>query len=88
MTMQPHRPKRGFSPAEFETRLMRAQEIMRHHAFDALLLTTPPNIRYATGFDTQFWESPTRPWFVIVPASFSAQYFQASDPEPRILPPW
>ena len=27
-------------------------------------------------------------WFVIVPASFSAQYFQMSEPEPRIVPPW
>ena len=26
-------------------------------------------------------------WFVMVPASFSAQYFQTSEPEPRILPP-
>ncbi|MSO92476.1 MAG: aminopeptidase P family protein [Rhodospirillales bacterium] len=67
--LQARRPKRGFSPAEFEGRLARAQEIMRRHSFDALLLTTPPNIRYTTGFDTQFWESPTRPWFVIVPAT-------------------
>ncbi|MCG9617378.1 M24 family metallopeptidase, partial [Vibrio tubiashii] len=25
-------------------------------------------VRYFTGFHTQFWHSPTRPWFVIVPA--------------------
>jgi Xaa-Pro dipeptidase len=60
-------PKRGFSAAEFEKRTLRAQAIMLRHGFDALLLTTPPNIRYFTGFDTQFWESPTRPWFVVVP---------------------
>lgn len=42
---------------------------MRRHTFDALLCTTPANIRYFTGFDTLFWESPTRPWFVIVPLS-------------------
>jgi Xaa-Pro dipeptidase len=60
-------PKRGFSAAEFEKRTERAQAIMHRHGFDALLLTTPPNIRYFTGFDTQFWESPTRPWFVVVP---------------------
>lgn len=60
-------PQRGFSPAEFEKRTERAQAIMHQHGFDALLLTTPPNIRYFTGFDTQFWESPTRPWFVVVP---------------------
>ncbi|HLW49206.1 MAG TPA: Xaa-Pro peptidase family protein [bacterium] len=48
-------------------RLTRAQAVMRRHNCDALLCTTPANIRYFTGFDTQFWESPTRPWFVIVP---------------------
>lgn len=35
----------------------------------ALLLTSEPDIRYFTGFLTRFWESPTRPWFVIIPAS-------------------
>lgn len=59
----------GFEAAEFERRLVRAQAIMIRHQFDALLCTTPANIRYFTGFDTQFWESPTRPWFVIVPLS-------------------
>jgi Xaa-Pro aminopeptidase len=24
-------------------------------------------VRYFTGFDSQFWASPTRPWFVVVP---------------------
>lgn len=61
-------PKRGFSDAEFEKRLLRAQSIMVERKLDALLLTTPPNIRYFTGFDSQFWESPTRPWFLVVPA--------------------
>jgi Xaa-Pro dipeptidase len=60
-------PQRGFSPKEFETRVNRAREIMRKHQFDALLVTSPPNVRYFTGFDSQFWESPTRPWFVVVP---------------------
>jgi len=58
---------RGFEAAEFGRRLGRAQTVMKQHKFDALLCTTPANIRYFTGFDTQFWESPTRPWFVIVP---------------------
>jgi Xaa-Pro dipeptidase len=57
----------GFDPAEFEARTGRAQALMRRHSHDALLCTAPANIRYFTGFDTQFWESPTRPWFVIVP---------------------
>ena len=42
---------------------------MGRQRFDALLCTTPANIRYFTGFDTLFWESPTRPWFIIVPLS-------------------
>ena len=60
-------PKRGFTQAEFELRTARAQRIMQRNGFDALLLTAPPNVRYFTGFDSQFWESPTRPWFIIVP---------------------
>lgn len=35
----------------------------------AILLTTEHDIHYFTGFHTQFWQSPTRPWFVILPAS-------------------
>jgi Xaa-Pro dipeptidase len=60
-------PRRGFSSSEFEGRVARAQRIMNAHGFDALLVTAPPNVRYFTGFDSQFWESPTRPWFVVVP---------------------
>ena len=63
----PQPPDRRFPPSEFERRLARLQGIMRTHRLDGLLFTTPPNIRYVTGFDTQFWESPTRPWFVLVP---------------------
>ena len=33
----------------------------------ALLLTTEPELRYFSGFLTQFWQSPTRPWFMVVP---------------------
>jgi Xaa-Pro dipeptidase len=40
---------------------------MRRHGLDALLVSAPPNVRYFSGFDTQFWESPTRPWFIVVP---------------------
>ena len=61
--------ERGFSTKEFEQRLIKAQDVMRQYKLDGILLTTPQNIRYFTGYDSQFWESPTRPWFVIVPAS-------------------
>ncbi|MGF7162482.1 Xaa-Pro aminopeptidase [Rhodoligotrophos appendicifer] len=60
-------PKRGFTPEEFAQRTHRAQTIMHKHQLDGLLVTMPPNVRYFTGFDSQFWESPTRPWFVLVP---------------------
>ncbi|MCJ8054655.1 Xaa-Pro peptidase family protein [Shinella curvata] len=59
-------PKRGFSAGEFEGRVERARKIMHKHKFDALVVSAPPNVRYFTGFDSQFWESPTRPWFVVV----------------------
>ena len=62
-------PERGFAKEEFEQRLIRAQKIMKSYKLDGLLLTSPQNIRYFTGYDSQFWESPTRPWFVVVPSS-------------------
>ena len=62
-------PERGFAKEEFEQRLIQAQKIMKSYKLDGLLLTSPQNIRYFTGYDSQFWESPTRPWFVVVPAS-------------------
>lgn len=60
-------PRRGFPRAEYEARLERAQRLMAHDRLDALLLTTEPEIRYFSGFLTQFWQSPTRPWFLVVP---------------------
>ena len=62
-------PERGFAKEEFEQRLIQAQKIMKSYKLDGLLLTSPQNIRYFTGYDSQFWESPTRPWFVVVPSS-------------------
>ena len=60
-------PPRGFQRPEFEARLARAQALMHEQGLDAILLSTEPEVRYFTGFHTQFWESPTRPWFTIVP---------------------
>jgi len=60
-------PNRGFDRAEFETRMKRVQVRMLAEKMDAILLTTEPDVRYFTGFFTQFWESPTRPWFVLLP---------------------
>ena len=62
-------PPTGFPATEFQGRTARAQELMAAGRLDALLLTTEPEIRYFTGFLTRFWESPTRPWFLIVPGA-------------------
>lgn len=60
-------PPHGFPTSEFETRLSLFQRIMREHRLDGVFVTTPQNFRYFTGFASQFWESPTRPWFAILP---------------------
>ena len=62
-TMQP----RGFPQSEFEARTERAQRMMAERRLDALLFCTEPEVRYFTGFLTPFWQSPTRPWFLVVP---------------------
>ncbi|RED46176.1 M24 family metallopeptidase [Aestuariispira insulae] len=64
--MQP--PRRGFDIVEYELRVARAQKAMHAEQLDGLLLTTEAEVRYFSGFQTQFWESPTRPWFLILPA--------------------
>ncbi|MEL7429159.1 MAG: aminopeptidase P family N-terminal domain-containing protein, partial [Pseudomonadota bacterium] len=42
---------------------------MAAQGLDGLLLTTAPELYYFTGYLTRFWESPSRPWFLIVPVS-------------------
>lgn len=59
----------GFAPSEFEARTARAQAKMAKAGIAALLLTSEPEVRYFTGFLTRFWESPSRPWYLVVPAS-------------------
>lgn len=56
-----------FPDAEFEDRLDRAQRAMSAARLDALLFTTEAEVRYFTGFRTPFWQSPTRPWFLVLP---------------------
>jgi Xaa-Pro dipeptidase len=58
-----------FPAAEFEARLDRAQKAMRVAGMDAMLFTTEAEMRYFTGFRTLFWQSPTRPWFLVVPVT-------------------
>jgi len=60
---------RGFDRSEFIARVAKAQSLMGANGIDALLLTTEQNLRYFTGYLTRFWESPSRPWFLIIPQS-------------------
>lgn len=60
-------PDRGFPADEYRTRLARAQAMMSQAGLSAILLTTEPEVRYFTGYLTRFWESPSRPWFLVVP---------------------
>ena len=61
--------KRGFPEQEYKARVAAAQARMAKAGLGALLLTAEPDVRYFTGFLTRFWESPSRPWFLVIPAS-------------------
>ncbi|WP_407492478.1 M24 family metallopeptidase [Pseudooceanicola sp. MF1-13] len=58
-----------FPADEFRGRVARLQHQMTADGLDALFLTSAADIFYVTGFLTRFWESPARPWFLIVPAT-------------------
>ncbi|MGE0213661.1 MAG: M24 family metallopeptidase [Parvibaculaceae bacterium] len=60
---------RGFGAEEYRRRAKALQRQMQEADMGLLLLSTDADIRYVTGFLTRFWESPTRPWFVLVPAA-------------------
>ncbi|WP_299783752.1 Xaa-Pro peptidase family protein [uncultured Roseobacter sp.] len=62
-------PDRGFPESEFADRATKAQTSMAEAGLAGLLLTTEAEVRYFSGFHTLFWQSPTRPWFLFVPAS-------------------
>ncbi|MEM9583017.1 MAG: Xaa-Pro peptidase family protein [Pseudomonadota bacterium] len=59
---------RGFPVSEFEARVEKAQALMRRANMDALLFMTEREYTYFAGFQSNFWQSPTRPWFLVVPA--------------------
>lgn len=62
-------PIRGFPEQEFVNRTKAAQQMMHAHGLEAILVMTEPEVRYFTGFLTPFWQSPTRPWFLVIPSS-------------------
>ncbi|WP_224816246.1 Xaa-Pro peptidase family protein [Hasllibacter sp. MH4015] len=57
-----------FPAEEYRRRVDALQRRMARAGHAALLLTSAADIFYTTGFLTRFWESPARPWFVVVPA--------------------
>ncbi|WP_298812853.1 Xaa-Pro peptidase family protein [uncultured Roseibium sp.] len=62
-------PSRGFPETEFEARTHRAQFRMAAAGIDGILFMSEPEIRYFSGFQTLFWQSPTRPWFLYLPST-------------------
>ena len=62
-------PPRGFAEIEYTSRLKTAQGLMAARGLDGMLFMSEAEIRYFSGFHTPFWQSPTRPWFLFVPAS-------------------
>lgn len=58
-----------FSEADYQDRTHKIQTLMAESGLGVLLLSSEPDVRYFSGYLTRFWESPTRPWFLLVPAS-------------------
>lgn len=67
--MQPEALTRGFANNEFEARTHKAQALMAQQGLAGMLLMSEPDVRYFSGFQTLFWQSPTRPWFLFVPST-------------------
>ena len=67
-------PPRGFPKSEYESRTARAQRQMAAAQLDAILLTAAADISYFSGFITRFWQSPSRPWFLLLPAEGKPDY--------------
>jgi len=61
-------PSRGFERCEYEQRTEKLQQKMAEQRIDAVFFSTEHEFRYFSGFASQFWQSPTRPWFLVVPA--------------------
>ena len=57
---------RGFDKTEYKERVLKTQKLMEKNNLDVLLISSPQNFRYFTGLDSYFWESPTRPWFLLI----------------------
>ena len=56
----------GFPKEEYLKRLDNIHKKLENENIDAIVITSPANFRYFSGLDSNFWESPTRPWFLII----------------------
>ena len=81
-------PPRGFDRAEYRLRTKTAQRVMADYGVDVLLLTAEPEVRYFTGFLTPFWQSPTRPFFLVLPARGDPVAVVPSIAEPAMAATW
>ncbi len=63
------RPERGFPDEELAARTERCQTRMAERSIGAVIVCTEPEVRYFSGFHTPLWQSPTRPWFIVIPPS-------------------
>lgn len=61
------RSLRGVPASELQQRLERAQALMDKAELDCLLVTTEQDFFYFTGLASRFWNSPTRPFFLLIP---------------------
>ena len=56
----------NFPKEEYLKRLDNIHKKLENENIDAIVITSPANFRYFSGLDSNFWESPTRPWFLII----------------------
>ncbi len=67
-TMKRRKAPPKFSRQEYEARIERARALMAEAKLDAILVTAQPNLPYFSGAELPIaWESPTRPWHLLVP---------------------
>jgi len=57
-----------FPQDEYNGRLARVQKAMRGKGLGAMFITQEVHHSYLTGMMMEFWQSPTRPFFLVVPA--------------------
>lgn len=58
-----------FPTGDYARRCRQIQTAMATENLDVLLLTSEAEHFYFTGFRTPFWQSSTRPWYLLIPAA-------------------